>query len=143
MITESEDWSTHLCERRKDIVDEKRARELGEKIEKSKEIFKQAFDRFSPEETRLIWSGGKDSTLVLWICRQFCGENNVKLPKAFTIDEGDSFEEIDEFLKRYSQEWNVQLDWGKNEDVLKASNYTLGADVHVKDLNERRKTLFL
>ncbi len=139
MITESEDWSTRLCERRKDMVDEKRARELGGKIEKAKEIFKQAFDRFSPEETRLIWSGGKDSTLVLWICRQFCGENNLKLPKAFTIDEGDSFEEIDEFLKRYSQEWNVQLDWGRNEDVLKASNYTLGADVHVKDLNERNR----
>ena len=121
------------------MVDEKRERELAVKIEKSKEIFKQAFERFSPEEMRLIWSGGKDSTLVLWICRQFCGENNLKLPKAFTIDEGDSFEEIDEFLKRYSREWNVQLDWGRNEDVLKACNYTLGADVHVKDLNERNR----
>jgi len=121
------------------MVDEKRARELAGKIDKSKEIFKQAFEGFSPEETRLIWSGGKDSTLVLWICRQYCGEKNLTLPRAFTIDEGDSFEEIDEFLKKYSEEWNVELDWGRNEDVLRACNYTLGADAHVRDLDERNR----
>jgi len=121
------------------MVDEKRAEELSEKVEKSKEIFRQAFEKFSPEEMRLIWSGGKDSTLVLWICRQFCQEKNLTLPKAFTIDEGDAFEEIDEFLKKYSKQWDVGLDWGKNEDVLKACNYTLGADVSVEDLNERNR----
>jgi phosphoadenosine phosphosulfate reductase len=121
------------------MVDKKRAEELAGKIEKSKEIFRQAFEGFSPEETRLIWSGGKDSTLVLWICRQLCQEENLKIPKAFTIDEGDAFEEIDEFLKKYSSDWNVGLDWGRNEDVLKACNYILGADVHVRDLNERNR----
>lgn len=121
------------------MVDKKRAEELAGKIEKSKEIFRQAFERFSPEETWLIWSGGKDSTLVLWICRQLCQEENLKIPKAFTIDEGDAFEEIDEFLKKYSSDWNVGLDWGRNEDVLKACNYILGADVHVRDLNERNR----
>jgi len=121
------------------MVDEKRAEELSEKVEKSKEIFRQAFEKFSPEEMRLIWSGGKDSTLVLWICRQFCQEKNLTLPKAFTIDEGDAFEEIDEFLKKYSKQWDVGLDWGKNEDVLKACNYKLGADVSVEDLNERNR----
>jgi len=121
------------------MVDEKRAEELTGKIEKSKEIFGQAFEKFPPEEMRLIWSGGKDSTLVLWICRQFCQENKLGIPRAFTIDEGDAFEEIDEFLKKYSKQWNVGLDWGINEDVLKACNYTLGADVSVKDLNERNR----
>ena len=56
------------------MVDAKRVEELQAKIAKSKEIFREAFDRFRPEEMRLIWSGGKDSTLVLWICRQFCEE---------------------------------------------------------------------
>lgn len=70
----------------------------------AKEIFKQAYKWFKPEELRLIWSGGKDSTLTAWICRQFCKENGIKMPKPFTIDEGDSFKEIDKFLKKYSKE---------------------------------------
>ena len=121
------------------MIDEKRVEELKGKIAKSKEIFKQAFDRFKPEQMRLIWSGGKDSTLTLWICKQFCEENNLALPKAFTIDEGDAFEEIDEFLHKYSRQWNAELDWGRNEDVLKAAGHKLNAEVKVADLNERNQ----
>ncbi len=116
-----------------------RIEELKEYIEKSKDIFRQAYDRFDAEDMRLIWSGGKDSTLTTWICRQFCEENNLETPRAFTIDEGDVFEEIDDFLHRWSKEWNIALDWGRNEDVLKAANHTLGADVNVADLNERNR----
>jgi phosphoadenosine phosphosulfate reductase len=120
-------------------LDQKRVEELEQKIEKSKEILKMAYDRFEPDEMRLIWSGGKDSTLTLWICRQFCKENDLPLPKAFTIDEGDAFEEIEDFLEKYSEEWDVELDWGRNEDVLKAAGYELGAEVIVADLNERNQ----
>jgi phosphoadenosine phosphosulfate reductase len=120
-------------------LDRKRVEELKQKIGKSKEIFKMAYDRFDADEMRLIWSGGKDSTLTLWICRQFCQESGLPLPKAFTIDEGDAFEEIDEFLKKYSKEWDVELDWGRNEDVLKAAGYELGTEVIVADLNERNQ----
>lgn len=121
------------------MLDEKRIGELNQKIAKSKEIFTQAFERFKPGEMRLVWSGGKDSTLTLWICRQFCKNEGFELPGAFTIDEGDAFEEIDEFLHRYSREWNVALDWGKNEDVLKAAGGRLNAEVRVSDLNERNQ----
>lgn len=121
------------------MLDEKRVDELKEKIEKSKEIFKQAYDRFKVGEMRLIWSGGKDSTLTLWICRRFCEENGLELPGAFTIDEGDAFAEIEEILNKYSKEWNVDLNWGRNEDVLKAGGYKLNAEVNVKDLSERNQ----
>ena len=116
-----------------------RVEELKEHIEKSKDIFRQAYDRFDVEDMRLIWSGGKDSTLTTWICREFCRENDLPMPGAFTIDEGDVFEEIDEFLYKWSKEWGIKLDWGRNEDVLKAANHTLGADVNVADLNERNR----
>jgi phosphoadenosine phosphosulfate reductase len=116
-----------------------RVRELEEKVAKSKEIFQQAFERFRVESTRLIWSGGKDSTLTLWICRQYCQQKGIELPKAFTIDEGDAFEEIDQMLHKYSKKWGVCLDWGRNDDVLKAANHTLNAEVRVPDLNERNQ----
>jgi phosphoadenosine phosphosulfate reductase len=121
------------------MLDDSRVRELEEKIAKSKEIFKQAYDRFKPEEMRLIWSGGKDSTLTTWICRQFCEENGLPMPKAFTIDEGDAFEEIDEILHKYEKEWGLELDWGRNDDVLEAAGHKLGADVEVGKLNERNR----
>ena len=121
------------------MLSEERIKELEEKIQKSKDVFKQAYERFDVKYLRLIWSGGKDSTLALWICKQFCEENNLPLPKAFTIDEGDAFEEIDEFLNHWSKQWSVELDWGRNEDVLKAAEHTLNADVTVADLNERNQ----
>jgi phosphoadenosine phosphosulfate reductase len=117
-----------------------RITELKSLIQKTKDVYKQAYDRFDVKDMRIIWSGGKDSTLALWICRKFCEENNLRLPKCFTIDEGDAFPEIDEFLKKYETEWNIELDWGRNEDVLRAANYTLNADVTVRDLNERNQT---
>jgi phosphoadenosine phosphosulfate reductase len=56
-----------------------------------------------------------------------------------TIDEGDAFPEITDFLVKYSKEWNVDLTWCCNWDVLKACQSHLGEVVEVKDLNERNK----
>ena len=57
---------------------EARIAELKEKIEKSKEVYREAFDRFDPKDMRIVWSAGKDSTLMLWFGLQFCKENNLK-----------------------------------------------------------------
>lgn len=120
-------------------IDEERKKELSEKIEKAKQQYEKAFSLFRPEETRLIWSGGKDSTLMVWTCLQYCREQGAEMPPVFTIDEFDTFDEIDEFLKRYSAEWGLSLDWGRNDDVLEAAGHTLGSDVKVADLNERNR----
>ncbi len=116
-----------------------RIRQLEEKIEKSKDVFRQAYERFAVEDMRLIWSGGKDSTLTLWCCWEFCKESGKRMPKCFTIDEGDAFEEIDEFLHTYSAKWKLVLDWGRNDDVIRAAGGELGADVRVADLSERNR----
>ncbi len=116
-----------------------RISELEAKVAKSKEIFGQAYDRFPVGDLRMIWSGGKDSTLALWICRAFCRERKLSMPTSFTIDEGDCFEEIDRLLRDYAREWGLQLDWGRNDDVLRAAGHTLMADVEVSSLSERNQ----
>jgi phosphoadenosine phosphosulfate reductase len=120
-------------------ISEKRERQCAKLVEISKEIVRQAFDKFKIDELGITWTGGKDSGLGLWIIRQVCLEKGVPLPKTMTIGEGDEFEEIKQFVEKIKKEWNVPLEVCRNEDVLKAANYTLNAPVKVKDLNERNR----
>ncbi|MFC1498621.1 phosphoadenosine phosphosulfate reductase family protein [Verrucomicrobiota bacterium] len=120
-------------------LSKERIAELKEKVAKSKEVYKDAFERFDPKDQLMVWSAGKDSTLMLWICLEYCKENNVKMPICFTIDEFDVFEEIDAMLKIYAEKWNLRLDWGLNIDVVERSGWKLNADVTVADLNERNQ----
>jgi phosphoadenosine phosphosulfate reductase len=121
------------------MLDAKRVAELNEKVQKTKDVFKQAYERFKVEDLRMIWSGGKDSTLSLWICLEFCRENKLPLPVCFTIEEGDCFTEIDLFLKRYACDWDLRLDWSCNYEVLDACGHKLNADVEVAALSPRNQ----
>jgi len=112
---------------------------IGKKIEDSKKIIREAFAKFQPEELAVTWTGGKDSTLTLWLIRQVCEEDGRPLPTVFTISEYDVFTEIEEFMKEYAGKWNLDLVWYLNEDVVKAAGGDLGAMVRVKDLNERNQ----
>jgi len=111
----------------------------AELVEKSKGIVREAFEKFKPSEIAITWTGGKDSTTNLWIIRQVCLEDNIELPQVITIDEGDAFPEITDFLIRTSKKWNIDLKWLINFDVLKCCQSHLGNTVKVKDLNERNQ----
>lgn len=121
------------------MVTQEETEKCTEVVKKSKEIVKEAFEKCEPDEIAVTWTGGKDSTLQLWVIRQFCVENNIDLPKVMTIDEGDAFPEINDFLITYSKKWNVDLHWMTNFDVLAAAMSHLNNTVLVKDLNERNK----
>lgn len=120
-------------------LSKERCRELENYIHISKSVIREAYRLYRPEDMRLVWSGHKDSTLVLWLWKQTCEEYGFEMPKAITLDEGDPFPEVEEFLKRISREWNVILEVACNTDVLNACHYTLGADVQVASLNERNR----
>lgn len=120
-------------------ISEKRKRQCSKLVEISKNIIRQAFDRFRPEELGITWTGGKDSGLTLWIIRQVCQEKGIPFPRTMIIGEGDEFEEIEHFVERIKTEWNIPFEFCRNEDVLKAANYTLNAFVKVEELNERNR----
>jgi len=121
-------------------VSEKRKRQCAKLVDISKDIITQALDKFKPEELGVTWTGGKDSTLNLWIVRQVCQDNGVSLPRTMIIGEGDEFEEIEQFVEEIKKEWDIPLEICRNDDVLKAANYTLNAPVKVRDLNERNRS---
>ncbi len=112
---------------------------LNKKIDDSKQVIRDTYAKFKPEELAATWTGGKDSTLVLWLLRQVCEEDNLPLPIIFTISEFDVFTEIEDFMKDYEKKWNIDLVWYLNEDVVKAAGSELNSMVLVKDLNERNQ----
>lgn len=120
-------------------LSEKRKRQCTKLVELSRAVIRDVFDKFSPEESGIIWTGGKDSSLTLWCIRQVCMEQDRKIPRSLFIGKGDDLEEIEDFVRTYSKRWNVRLDICRNEDVLKAANYTVGATIDVRDLNEHNR----
>jgi phosphoadenosine phosphosulfate reductase len=111
---------------------------LHEKIEKSKEIIKESLKRFPHNELCLAWTGGKDSTTMLWLHREACKELDLPLPRAMFIDEGHVFEEILELVDRIKTEWMVEVAVVKNTDVSDKAR-KVGDLITVADLNERNR----
>lgn len=112
---------------------------LEKKAADSRRIIREALEKYDPEDLAVAWTGGKDSTLVLWLIRQVCAEDGCPIPRCFCIDEGDMFDEIRSFLDRVSQEWGVRVEIIHNGDVSRAAGGKLGAMVRVRDLNERNR----
>ncbi len=111
---------------------------LDQKIGHSKKVIREALDRFGHENIAIAWTGGKDSTTMLWLFRQVCSELSLPVPKCMFIDEGDVFDEIWEVVNRIKSAWNVDAVVNKNTDVAaKASK--LGDMIKAADLNERNR----
>ncbi|MCW4020327.1 MAG: phosphoadenosine phosphosulfate reductase family protein, partial [Candidatus Bathyarchaeota archaeon] len=111
---------------------------VQEKVGRSKKIIDEAFERYSHQDLAVAWSGGKDSTLLLWLVRVVCLERSVPAPRCFCIDEGDMFDEVRAFIKEWSKKWGLKVDILHNADVSEAAG-GLGNAVKVKDLNERNQ----
>lgn len=88
---------------------------LDELENKSIYIIREAYSRF--RDIAMLWSVGKDSTTLLWLCRKaFLGE--VPFP-VIHIDTGYKFPEMYEFRDRYVREWGLRLIIGRNEEKMR------------------------
>ncbi|MFC1479299.1 sulfate adenylyltransferase subunit CysD [Planctomycetota bacterium] len=77
-------------------------------------IIREAYARFN--NIGLLWSIGKDSTALLWMCRKaFYGQ--IPFP-VIHIDTSYKFSEIYEFRDTYAKEWNLDLRIARNEEAL-------------------------
>lgn len=120
-------------------MDQKRLELLEKKMEDARKVIEEAFEKYPIEKLSVAWTGGKDSTLVLFLIKQVCDKKGIALPKCFGINEGDMFDEIVEFIDELVKEWNIDMKLIHNDDVSKAAGGKLGAMVKVEDLNERNR----
>jgi sulfate adenylyltransferase subunit 2 len=78
-------------------------------------IFREAFHKF--EKLAMLWSIGKDSTVLLWLARKaFFG--HVPFPLVH-VDTTYKIPSMIEYRDRLVRDWNLQLVVGKNERVLR------------------------
>jgi phosphoadenosine phosphosulfate reductase len=107
---------------------------IDQKTEKTQSVIKEALQRFGPEQTAIAITGGKDSTTNLWNVRQVCNKMGIKLPVCMFIDEGDVFEEIDEFVENIRKLWSLEIVRLKNENVSSRAK-NIGDSIQVSLLN--------
>ncbi|MFA5687589.1 MAG: hypothetical protein WC959_00315 [Kiritimatiellales bacterium] len=88
---------------------------LAKKIEDSKKIILEAYEKFPLEKMRVAYTGGKDSLLVLW------------------------FDEVREFIKESKARYGITVDMMHNTDVSLHAEDGLGSEVRVADLNEHNR----
>lgn len=105
---------------------------LKAKVEISKSVIRDAFEKYL--RPTVVWSAGKDSTVVLNLVKEVVMELGMRMPPALFIDHGDHFPETLELLQRVSSEWEFQVLVARNEDLL--ANVSNGI-VEVSSLSEK------
>jgi sulfate adenylyltransferase subunit 2 len=87
---------------------------LGELENKSIYIIREAYARYP--KTAVLWSIGKDSSVLLWLCRKaFLG--HLPFP-VLHIDTSYKFKEMYRQRDKLSKEWGLDLIVAKNEEAL-------------------------
>ncbi len=79
-------------------------------------IIREAYAEF--KKPAVLWSMGKDSTVMLWLCRKaFFG--SIPFP-AIHIDTGYKFREMYDFRSRLAEEWGLDLRVASNDAARSA-----------------------
>ena len=89
--------------------------ELTDMESKTIYVIREAYAEF--KSPAVLWSTGKDSTVMLWLCKQaFLGA--IPFP-VIHIDTGYKFKQMYEFRDRIAKEWGLDLIVTKNEEAMK------------------------
>ncbi len=78
-------------------------------------IVREVYANF--KKPAVLWSMGKDSTTMLWLCRKaFFG----KIPfPVIHIDTGYKFKEMYQFRDKINEEWGLDLQVARNKEAIK------------------------
>lgn len=90
------------------------------------------------ERPVVMWTGGKDSTLMLWFVRSVAQEQGVPCPPLLFIDHGTHFDETWRLLEDVGNTWGLQSIVARNDDILSLRPQP-GALIRVKDLSRENQ----
>ncbi len=73
-------------------------------------------------ETVLLWTGGKDSTLVLFLALDLARRERLRMPRTVVVDHGQHFPETWAFLREVAAKEGLVLDVARNESLFRAAS---------------------
>jgi phosphoadenosine phosphosulfate reductase len=80
---------------------------LEEKVAHSRQLIREVVEKFGQSKLLVFWTGGKDSTLLLYLFREeFGGE--IPSPVFFS-DSTIEFPEVYQLIEQLTQDWNLNL----------------------------------
>ena len=106
---------------------------LADKLEKAAEVTATALEQY--RSPAVMWTGGKDSTLVLYVVREVAREQGMEVPPVVFIDHFEHFPEVVEFAERWAERWNLDLHFARNEDIARLG-VEPGDEIPLADLGE-------
>ncbi|GAB3027272.1 phosphoadenosine phosphosulfate reductase family protein [Natronobiforma cellulositropha] len=113
---------------------------LQEKVEKAIEVTETALTEY--ENPAVMWTGGKDSTLVLYVVKEVADQYGLELPTAIFIDHYQHFQDIHDFVDHWADEWDTEVYYARNEDIgsyVEENDLTPGDDIEIDALSEHNR----
>ncbi len=92
----------------------------------------------SHDTTAVCWTGGKDSTTLLWLVVHAFAAEGFSPPLCIYIDDGDVFPEIAAFVSELTERWNLRVAQIKNDDLLHHAT-AVGQRIEVQSLSRRNR----
>lgn len=109
---------------------------LADKLEKGIAVCQTALEEY--DRPAVMWTGGKDSTLVLYLLREVADEFGYDVPPAVFIDHFQHFPEILDFVDQWAAEWDLEVIMARN-DAVGALADEPGDEIHVSALDDRNR----
>jgi phosphoadenosine phosphosulfate reductase len=109
---------------------------LDEKMAKAAAVARRALEQY--RRPAVLWTGGKDSTLVLYVVREVAAETGAAVPPVVFIDHLEHFSETEAFVEEWAEKWDLDLVVARNEDVA-GLGVAPGEAVPVDHLAERTR----
>ncbi|XGI82777.1 phosphoadenosine phosphosulfate reductase family protein [Halorutilales archaeon Cl-col2-1] len=109
---------------------------LADKVEKGIDVCEKALEEY--ENPAVMWTGGKDSTLTLYVVKEVADELGYDMPPAIFIDHFQHFDSILGFVEDWSDQLGFDVIYARNDDVADNAEKP-GDEVLVDDLNEKNQ----
>ena len=113
---------------------------LEEKIERAVEVVRTGLEEY--DHPAVMWTGGKDSTLTLYVVKEVVEQFDYELPPTVFIDHYQHFDELLGFVDRWADEWGLEVIFARNTDVgdyVDAHDLDPGDDIPVDALSEHNR----
>lgn len=113
---------------------------LRDKFQKAHRVLETAISEY--DRPAILWTGGKDSTLTLALLMEVVDTDQTQLPPAVFIDHFQHFDETYEFVRRWTDRWNLSLLTVCNEDLqtyVDTQDIEPGDEIPVEALDDHNR----